>query len=75
MVCLSDAQSVELTFPVGTIWALLSALAYAVYLVTLKRKVPDDEQLDIPMFFGKIPSQFTLEGPATRWGGEVRKCS
>lgn len=50
MICLSDVKMEK--FPMGTIWALIGAAAYALYLVTLKRKVKDDQQLDIPMFFG-----------------------
>lgn len=53
MVCLSDAKLEA--FPVGSIWAIAGAVAYALYLVTLKRKVTDDQQLDVPMFFGKLP--------------------
>lgn len=52
MVAFSDA-SMEMKFPSGTIWALVGALAYALYLVTLKRRVKDDTKLNIPMFFGK----------------------
>lgn len=52
MVSLSDAN-MEMKFPSGTVWAVVGAIAYALYLVTLKRKVKDDSQLDIPMFFGK----------------------
>jgi len=52
MICLSDAKLEK--FPTGTIWALIGSAAYALYLVTLKRKVKDDQQLDIPMFFGFV---------------------
>lgn len=58
MICLSDAKLEK--FPTGTIWALIGSAAYALYLVTLKRKVKDDQQLDIPMFFGNhanLPSK------------------
>ncbi|KAF6033748.1 SLC35F5 [Bugula neritina] len=53
MVCLSDAE-LELKFPAGSMWAIVGAVAYALYLVTLKRKVSDDRQLDVPMFFGFV---------------------
>ena len=52
MITFSDT-TIE-PFPVGAIWAIASAGAYALYLVTLKKKVKDDEQLDVPMFFGKL---------------------
>ncbi|XP_067928065.1 solute carrier family 35 member F5-like [Watersipora subatra] len=52
MICLSD-MSLE-PVPIGAIWSVVGSLAYALYLVTLKRKVPDEGKLDIPMFFGFV---------------------
>lgn len=38
----------------GSLWALLGAILYAVYIVMLKRKVDREDKLDIPMFFGFV---------------------
>ncbi|XP_066542546.1 solute carrier family 35 member F5-like isoform X3 [Hoplias malabaricus] len=38
----------------GSLWSLLGAVLYAVYIVMLKRKVDREEKLDIPMFFGFV---------------------
>lgn len=84
MVCLSDAKLEK--FPTGTIWALVGSLAYALYLVTLKRKVKDDQQLDIPMFFGKSDTSLltscstdigTLQGDTGKvsYQGKVTVCA
>lgn len=37
----------------GSIWSLVGAMLYAVYIVMIKRKVDREDKLDIPMFFGK----------------------
>ncbi|ESO86889.1 hypothetical protein LOTGIDRAFT_175977, partial [Lottia gigantea] len=39
---------------VGALWALLSSILYALYLVSLRRKVDHEDKLDIPMFFGFV---------------------
>ncbi|XP_076858746.1 solute carrier family 35 member F5-like isoform X2 [Brachyhypopomus gauderio] len=39
---------------IGSLWSLLGALLYAVYIVMLKRRVDREEKLDIPMFFGFV---------------------
>ncbi|KAM9486002.1 solute carrier family 35 member F5-like [Clarias gariepinus] len=39
---------------IGSLWSLLGAILYAVYIVMLKRKVDREEKLDIPMFFGFV---------------------
>lgn len=43
----------------GSIWSLVGAMLYAVYIVMIKRKVDREDKLDIPMFFGK--NMFTCE--------------
>ena len=53
MVCLSDEDLENKSVPSGAIWALVSALFYALYLVLVKRKVQNEDKMDIPMFFGK----------------------
>ncbi|KAJ8320087.1 hypothetical protein KUTeg_001674, partial [Tegillarca granosa] len=51
LVSLSDV-SIEDDIPVGALWALCGAIIYALYLVSLKRRVDHEDKLDIPMFFG-----------------------
>lgn len=46
--------SLEDDIPVGALWALCGAIIYALYLVSLKRRVDHEDKLDIPMFFGKF---------------------
>lgn len=45
-------------FKLGSLWALAGAFFYAVYLVALKRKVDNEDKIDIPMFFGKFLHHF-----------------
>ena len=52
MVSVSDL-SFEDKIPAGALWALSSAILYAIYLVGLRRKVDHEDKLDIPLFFGK----------------------
>ena len=52
LVSLSD-RKFEAEIPVGALWALSGALLYALYLVLLRRKVDNEDKLNIPMFFGK----------------------
>ena len=52
MVTLSD-EKFEHKIPTGVLWALSSAILYAIYLVGLRRKVDHEDKLDIPQFFGK----------------------
>ncbi|KAB7505358.1 Solute carrier family 35 member F5, partial [Armadillidium nasatum] len=42
------------TFPVGVMWSFVGALFYAFYMVFLKRQVPSEEKMDLPMFFGFV---------------------
>ena len=52
MVSLSD-RSLEPDIPAGALWALSGALLYALYLVLLRRRVDNEDKLNIPMFFGE----------------------
>jgi solute carrier family 35 protein F5 len=52
LVSLSDLN-IESEIPLGALWALCGALLYAIYLVSLKRKVDNEDKLNLPMFFGK----------------------
>ena len=52
LVSLSD-RAIEPEIPVGALWALGGALLYAMYLVLLRRRVDNEDKLNIPMFFGK----------------------
>ena len=38
--------------PLGALWALLGALLYAIYLVLLRRRVDNEDKLNMPMFLG-----------------------
>ncbi|OXB74640.1 UNVERIFIED_CONTAM: hypothetical protein H355_016353 [Colinus virginianus] len=38
----------------GSLWSLVGAMLYAVYIVMIKRKVDREDKLDIPMFFGFV---------------------
>lgn len=53
LVSLSDI-SIESRVPVGVFLSLVSALFYAVYLVFLRRKVDNEDKMDIPLFFGFV---------------------
>lgn len=56
---LSDI-SIESRVPVGVFLSLVSALFYAVYLVFLRRKVDNEDKMDIPLFFGETIFLYTL---------------
>lgn len=53
LVCFADIH-VEGAVPSGAIWALCSAIFYAIYLVLLKKKAENEDRLDIAMFFGFV---------------------
>ncbi|XP_050388484.1 solute carrier family 35 member F5 [Patella vulgata] len=53
VVSISDLNF-EDEIPVGALWALCGAILYALYLVSLRRKVDHEDKLDIPMFFGFV---------------------
>lgn len=54
LVTLADSRKKKGEVSVGALWALASAFLYASYLTMLKRKVPDQKQMNIPMFFGLV---------------------
>lgn len=54
LISINDAKEEQSILPLGALWALCGALLYAMYLVMLKRKVDNEEKLDIPMFFGFV---------------------
>ncbi|XP_015264642.1 PREDICTED: solute carrier family 35 member F5 [Gekko japonicus] len=39
---------------IGSLWSLIGAMLYAIYIVMIKRKVDREDKLDIPMFFGFV---------------------
>uniref|UniRef100_H2ZHN7 Uncharacterized protein n=1 Tax=Ciona savignyi TaxID=51511 RepID=H2ZHN7_CIOSA len=48
----------------GVMWSLIGTFCYAVYLVSLKKSVGSDENIDVPMFFGFVGMfSFTLLWP------------
>ena len=52
LISLAD-KKMEARIPLGALWALGGALLYAVYLVLLRRRVDNEEKLNMPMFFGE----------------------
>ncbi|KAG8540579.1 hypothetical protein GDO81_019012 [Engystomops pustulosus] len=54
LVSLSGSDTSRDKDTIGSLWSLLGALLYAVYIVMIKRKVDREEKLDIPMFFGFV---------------------
>ncbi|XP_071103669.1 solute carrier family 35 member F5-like [Haliotis cracherodii] len=59
LVSISDIK-LENGIPAGALWALGSAICYALYLVSLRRKVDHEDKMDIPMFFGFVGLFCTL---------------
>ncbi|XP_033126332.1 solute carrier family 35 member F5-like [Anneissia japonica] len=53
LISLSGTNSQD-HFKLGSLWALLGAVLYAIYMVMLKKKVDNEDRLDIPMFFGFV---------------------
>ncbi|XP_061189405.1 solute carrier family 35 member F5-like isoform X1 [Saccostrea echinata] len=53
MVSIADL-SFEDKIPVGALWALCGSMLYALYLVSLRRRVDHEDKLDITMFFGFV---------------------
>ncbi|XP_028356815.1 solute carrier family 35 member F5 isoform X3 [Physeter macrocephalus] len=51
LVNLSGSEKSAGRDPIGSIWSLVGAMLYAVYIVMIKRKVDREDKLDIPMFF------------------------
>ncbi|NP_001135524.1 solute carrier family 35 member F5 [Xenopus tropicalis] len=54
LVSLSGSDQSRGKDTIGSIWSVLGAVLYAVYIVMLKRKVDREDKLDIPMFFGFV---------------------
>lgn len=48
----------SLSLPVGAVWSLIGAAAYAAYLVLLRRNADSEDSMDISMFFGNLFSSF-----------------
>lgn len=44
----------DVVIPKGALWALCGALFYSLYIVLLRRKVSNEENMDAPMFFGFV---------------------
>uniref|UniRef100_A0A2K6GYQ4 Solute carrier family 35 member F5 n=1 Tax=Propithecus coquereli TaxID=379532 RepID=A0A2K6GYQ4_PROCO len=54
LVNLSGSEKSAGRDTIGSIWSLVGAMLYAVYIVMIKRKVDREDKLDIPMFFGFV---------------------
>ncbi len=61
LVSLSDREMGH-DIPLGALWALCGALLYALYLVLLRRRVDNEDKLNIPMFLGKGQTISVQEG-------------
>ena len=46
-------QISDTVMPLGSIWSLVGAFLYAVYIVLMRFNVVHDAMLNFPMFFGK----------------------
>ncbi|KAK1165994.1 solute carrier family 35 member F5-like isoform X1 [Acipenser oxyrinchus oxyrinchus] len=54
LVSLSGSDNTDGKDIIGSLWSLVGAVLYAVYIVMIKRKVDREDKLDIPMFFGFV---------------------
>ena len=54
VVCLADPNKGSSTINMGDLYAIAGAILYATYLVLIKRKVGEDQKLDMPLFFGFV---------------------
>ncbi|KAF3824519.1 hypothetical protein GH733_008804 [Mirounga leonina] len=59
LVNLSGSEKSAGRDTIGSIWSLVGAMLYAVYIVMIKRKVDREDKLDIPMFFGFFLLHYT----------------
>ncbi|KAK2171801.1 hypothetical protein NP493_1026g00039 [Ridgeia piscesae] len=59
LVSISTNRLSEPNIAVGALWSLCGAILYALYLVLLRRRVDNEDKLNIPMFFGFL-GLFTL---------------
>ncbi|XP_017296287.1 solute carrier family 35 member F5 isoform X2 [Kryptolebias marmoratus] len=53
-VSLVSLSSMDSPDDKGSLWSLIGAVLYAVYIVMIKRRVDREDKLDIPMFFGFV---------------------
>ena len=44
----------------GIMWALLGSFCYALYLVVFRKTVGSENNIDVPMFFGKFANILNL---------------
>ncbi|XP_070813137.1 solute carrier family 35 member F5 isoform X3 [Pituophis catenifer annectens] len=54
MVNLSGSEKSAGRDTIGSLWSVMGAMLYAIYIVMIKRKVDREDKLDIPMFFGFV---------------------
>ncbi|CAG0918362.1 unnamed protein product [Notodromas monacha] len=54
LVSLSDFALEDGKVAVGVLWALVSALFYSIYLVTLRKEAQHEDALNMPLFFGFV---------------------
>ena len=53
LLSISTNRLSEPDIAVGALWSLCGAILYALYLVLLRRRVDNEDKLNIPMFFGE----------------------
>ena len=49
-----EGDDAGISVPKGAIWAIFGSIFYSIYIVLLKRKVSNEENMDAPMFFGFV---------------------
>ncbi|XP_072840529.1 solute carrier family 35 member F5 isoform X2 [Pogona vitticeps] len=54
LVNLSGSQKSAGRNTIGSLWSLVGAMLYAIYIVMIKRQIDREDKLDIPMFFGFV---------------------
>uniref|UniRef100_A0A8C6M4H0 Solute carrier family 35 member F5 n=1 Tax=Nothobranchius furzeri TaxID=105023 RepID=A0A8C6M4H0_NOTFU len=54
LAAIFPSNSSDLSWSEGSLWSLVGAMLYAVYIVMIKRRVDREDKLDIPMFFGFV---------------------
>nr|KAI8745192.1 solute carrier family 35 member F5-like [Biomphalaria glabrata] len=54
IVMVFKSESLQEGIPASALWAIFSSVCYSIYLVLLRRKVDNEDKIDIPMFLGFV---------------------
>merc|ERR1719189_2589447 len=65
-------QSSQENIPIGVVWAIFGAFFYSVYIVLLRRKVQNEDNMDPPMFFGLYLGLSSIQYTSCYCGGKFR---